>query len=189
MIRAFGRSSYRRSFGQKQGLLRSFGVCVQVFSRCPSSPCFKKLIESNTSAKYGDLSDELGRTPLSYANLGEHIEVVKYLLQGHAEPNVEDDLGQTSLHLLTNNPMPELAELLIEAGADIYTRDKKGMCALHYAALLHKLYVALEKRFDLIIILVKKGVIIDCLTEVTVDLPATSTVPLTKTTTESILEE
>jgi ankyrin repeat protein len=145
-------------------LLRSFGVCVQAFSRCPSSPCFKKLIGSNNSAKHGDLSDELGRTSLSYVILGEHIEVVKYLLQGNAEPNVEDDLGQTSLHLLalSNNPMPELAELLIEAGADINTRDKKGMCALHYAAGLHKPYVALEKRFDLIVILVKKGVTIDC---------------------------
>jgi hypothetical protein len=47
------------------------------------------------------------------------------------------------------------------------------MCALHYAAGLHKPYVALEKRFDLIVILVKKGVTIDCLTEATVDLPAT----------------
>jgi ankyrin repeat protein len=129
MIRAFGRSSDRRSFSQKQGLLRSFGVCVQVFSRCPFSPCFKKLIESNTSAKYGDLSDELGRTPLSYAILGEHIEVVKYLLQGNAEPNVEDDLGQTSLHLLTlsNNPMPELAELLIEAGAEVHSRQERNV--------------------------------------------------------------
>lgn len=64
--------------------------------------------------------DELGKTPLHYAVLGEHFAVVELLLRSGADINAHDE------RVISNTPLGEasrtcslrMARLLVESGAD-----------------------------------------------------------------------
>ncbi|HEY7154662.1 MAG TPA: ankyrin repeat domain-containing protein [Gemmataceae bacterium] len=64
--------------------------------------------------------DELGKTPLHYAVLGEHFTVVDVLLRSGADVNAHDEqrIGNTPLGEAASTCSLRMARLLVEAGAD-----------------------------------------------------------------------
>jgi ankyrin repeat protein len=64
--------------------------------------------------------DELGKTPLHYAVLGEHFAVVDYLLRKGADINAHDEqkIGDTPLGEAAGTCSLQMARLLVESGAD-----------------------------------------------------------------------
>jgi ankyrin repeat protein len=64
--------------------------------------------------------DDLGKTPLHYAAEGEHLEVMRLLLDSGADVNAHDEsvIGNTTLGEVAGNCSLAVAKLLIEAGAD-----------------------------------------------------------------------
>lgn len=64
--------------------------------------------------------DELGQTPLHYAVLGEHLNVIDVLLRSGADVNAHDErvIGNTPLGEAASTCSLRMARLLVEAGAD-----------------------------------------------------------------------
>lgn len=60
-----------------------------------------------------------GRTPLQWAVVEEHVEIVKILLQHRANPNSRNSAGRTALQDACWKNNHELAKMLLEAGADV----------------------------------------------------------------------
>jgi ankyrin repeat protein len=66
------------------------------------------------------------RTPLFHAALGDHREVVAYLLDHHADPNARDQFGDTPLIMACSKANAATAELLLQRGADATLKDQEG---------------------------------------------------------------
>jgi ankyrin repeat protein len=69
--------------------------------------------------------DEVGRTPLHYAVLGEHFAVVNYLLLHGANINVRDEHGNgySPLDEAARSCSLRMVRLLVESGADPSVRS------------------------------------------------------------------
>lgn len=81
--------------------------------------------------------DYVGDTPLVTAIAFGHLELVQYLLQRGADPNVALDDGYTCLLTAVESDAPasvEIVAALIAAGADIHAAGINGWTPLHMAA-------------------------------------------------------
>lgn len=78
----------------------------------------KELVENGYDVNACDV--DLSLTPLHYAAMGGHIEVVRFLLSVGAGVNAhkEEMIGETPLGEVAGNCSYEMAELLVEAGAN-----------------------------------------------------------------------
>ena len=80
-----------------------------------------------------DAVDNYGYTPLKCAVESYHLDAVKVLLQGGANPNTKDASGATPLMQATMMGQKEIVEALLAAKADVAAKDKSGRPALHAA--------------------------------------------------------
>lgn len=78
--------------------------------------------------------DEDMRTPLHYAALKGHTQVVRILLSGGASIHAQDAYGWTALHAAANNGHADVVKVLVQADADPTIPDKKGQTPLHLSA-------------------------------------------------------
>ncbi len=76
---------------------------------------------------------EDGRTPLHVAVIGDHKELVEYLIREGANIDALDKEGRTPLLNAIMLKKPELAHSLIKLGADVKIKCKEGANAIIYA--------------------------------------------------------
>lgn len=76
-------------------------------------------------------ADSKGRTALHFAASNDNEELVAFLLEHGADPNVQDLNGSTPLHLATMTSKG-ICELLVDAGAKSSAVDTFGKTALHW---------------------------------------------------------
>jgi ankyrin repeat protein len=81
-------------------------------------------------------------TPLHYAAMEGHAEVVQLLLANQADVNARDSTGSTALHYAAFRDHGEIVELLLAKGAQVDARDNEGMTPLHEAAIFDNTAVA-----------------------------------------------
>jgi ankyrin repeat protein len=74
------------------------------------------------------------RTPLFHAALGDHADVVAFLLDRKAAPNVRDQFGDTPLIVACAKGHAKTAELLLRRGADPAITDQEGRTARERSA-------------------------------------------------------
>ena len=76
----------------------------------------------------GDVNNEdvHGSTPLHWASLNGHMEVVNRLIQAAADVNKKGHLGYTALHFASKNGHAEVINALLTAGADKTRQNNKG---------------------------------------------------------------
>jgi ankyrin repeat protein len=84
---------------------------------------------------------ESGQTLLHISSSRGHVEVVKFLLNKGANPNLIDDNGQTPLHLSAFKGNLEAVKYLLSKGADANLMDKDGLTALHAAFKYEKIAI------------------------------------------------
>ena len=79
--------------------------------------------------------DEIGKTPLHYAAINEHMEVIRLLLDEGADVNAhkESYIGNTPLGEVAGSCSFDVAEILVEAGAVPTIPGWMQMTALHHA--------------------------------------------------------
>ena len=79
--------------------------------------------------------DDLGKTPLHRAAEGEHLAVMKLLLEYGALVNAHDErvIGNTPLGEVAGNCCYSVAKLLVDAGADPTIRGWMQLTAVHKA--------------------------------------------------------
>ena len=78
--------------------------------------------------------DQFRDTPLIYAALYGHVEVVRLLLEGGANPDRANADQRTALHFAASNGMLEVCLLLLDWGAKVDSVDKWKNTPLHDAA-------------------------------------------------------
>jgi hypothetical protein len=78
-----------------------------------------------------DAQDENGYSALHAATSYSHAELVAFLLNQGAQPNIRDADGDTPLFTCEE---PHVAQLLIQAGADPTVRNTEGKSAAEVAA-------------------------------------------------------
>lgn len=74
------------------------------------------------------------KTPLHYATLGGHIDIVTYLVEMGADINARDKDARTPLHFASLHGHLNVVQYLTERGADINAKDCLGRTPLHWAA-------------------------------------------------------
>ena len=73
-----------------------------------------------------NIEDVLGSTPLHWASLNGHVEVVNRLIKTGGEVNTQRRDGQTPLHSASKNGCVEVITALLAAGADKTIKDEDG---------------------------------------------------------------
>lgn len=96
----------------------------------------KDLIASGISL---NSSGYRGITALGMAALYERIDIVPFLINQGADPNVEFNDGETALMYAAGNDNPGILHLLLSAGANINAKAKDGCTALFYASMLNQI--------------------------------------------------
>ena len=81
-----------------------------------------------------DVSSDWGKTALMEASLRGYADVVKALLDIHADVNARDDYGETALMFAAGKGHAAIVGLLLTAGADVSARTPKGTTALILAS-------------------------------------------------------
>ena len=82
-----------------------------------------------------DVKDSDARTPLHWAAMAGHADIVRLLLQRPetaAVLNSQDDEGFGTLHSAAASGRALIIEQLIAAGADVNIRTRSGQTPLHY---------------------------------------------------------
>ena len=69
-------------------------------------------------------------TPLIYACFGNHIEIVRYLIEMKADVNAASENGTTALMVASSQGQIEIVRLLLNAGADLNKITENGETAL-----------------------------------------------------------
>ena len=66
-------------------------------------------------------SDDRGETPLHYVarRHGDHIEIVRALLDAQADPKARDSRGMTPLHYAAQRGHGEIVQALLDAGVHV----------------------------------------------------------------------
>ena len=77
---------------------------------------------------------EAGSTPLHYAVIKDHPEIVALLLARGADVQATYRSGATALHLAADRGYRDIAALLLAHGADVNARDLSGAAPLDEAA-------------------------------------------------------
>ena len=66
--------------------------------------------------------------------LQSQLEIVKDLVQNHANMNLCDEIGWTPLHCAVSAGCDEIVEILLNSGALVNAQTNNQQVALHYAA-------------------------------------------------------
>lgn len=80
-----------------------------------------------------NLRDSEGRTALFFS-VFQHIDVVKYLLENNADPNLQDNRRLTPIHVAVEERSLSLVKLLYEFKADVNFQSDGGMTPLMRSA-------------------------------------------------------
>jgi ankyrin repeat protein len=91
----------------------------------------KALLDKNP--RLARVRDSSGYSPLHWAAIDGHREVVELLLDRGAEVNGRTTFGNTPLHLASRAGRLEAAKLLIDRGADIHASTNTGITPLSEA--------------------------------------------------------
>ena len=92
----------------------------------------KSLLEQDPTL--ANVTDKEGYTPLHRACYGNHVEVVKYLLQNGANIAAKTEMQWEPLHSCCQWNNIECAQVLIAEGADVNAPSEGGQTPLHIAA-------------------------------------------------------
>ena len=63
------------------------------------------------------------------------VEIIRIMLEKHADPNAVGDQGELPLHSAASSGKAKVCELLLESGANPINKDKTGKSPLHWAAI------------------------------------------------------
>jgi hypothetical protein len=81
-----------------------------------------------------DIKDANGITPIAYAIGGNHLEVVKGLMQIKADPHNIDAAGSSGLHYAAGYGRKEMVEFLLNSGGDANKANAQGQTPLNVAS-------------------------------------------------------
>lgn len=76
-------------------------------------------------------ADAMLFTPLHWAAVKGHLDVVKFLVESDAHVNVRDDRGRTPLHRASDNDHLDVVSYLIEEGAAVNLPDSFGWTPIY----------------------------------------------------------
>jgi len=91
----------------------------------------KKYIELGVKTNYQ--GGRLKSTALYEAVNYDHYEIVVYLLEKGANPNITDNTGYAPINLAAYNNQSKMVQLLIKHKPDLNTQNSEGFTPLHYA--------------------------------------------------------
>jgi|SRR3990167_9614780 len=78
----------------------------------------RELLSAEGGGEDPNFADIVGQTPLWWASVNDHLEVVKELLRVGADPNIVDEDDETPLHWASVSDYPEISKELLSARAE-----------------------------------------------------------------------
>jgi len=81
-----------------------------------------------------DITDANGIQPIAYAIGGNHLEVVKGLMQIKADPHNIDAAGSSGLHYAAGYGRKEMVEFLLNSGGDANKKNAQGQTPFQVAS-------------------------------------------------------
>jgi len=112
-------------YASANGALETVSLLLELFSVNPQW--------FNSSINYRD--NKQGMTPLHYALINKHEEIVKNLVEQGANLNLPDFQGRFPLHLsIQVGCNPEITEFLLNNGSNVNSPDFEGVLPIHYAS-------------------------------------------------------
>ncbi|GBO41154.1 Ankyrin-3 [Araneus ventricosus] len=81
-------------------------------------------------------------TPLHYAVIHNHCEIVRLLIKKEADVDAQDGEDMTALHWIAEGDNVEMVQILLNAGANISIRDKKNRSVTEIAVNSNRLEIA-----------------------------------------------
>ena len=115
-----------------------------LFGACMAADIHKAALDGNLETiqtllagdpALANAKDEQGLTPLLYAVLRGHRNVVELLLDKGADVNVQDNGGYSPVHFASIRGNKEMLQFLISKGADLDRKNGMGATALHDMAI------------------------------------------------------
>ena len=102
---------------------------------CASGLYARAQLLLNQGASVHTRDEAFDRTPMHYASIGGHVNIVRLLLHRNADPNASDLACQTPLMLAAERGNTNVIEELVhEGGAHVWARSSSGNVALHHCA-------------------------------------------------------
>lgn len=93
-----------------------------------------KLLKAGADPNREGAGGLMGGTPLRWATWNSDLKIMKILIKGGADVNLQVNYGQTAL---MDAQTPEAAQLLLDAGADPNLKNDSGQTALDCANVNH----------------------------------------------------
>ncbi len=73
---------------------------------------------------------KVARTPLHYAAMNGHVDIVYIMLDVADYVDIKDNVKKTPLHYAAENGNADIVFALIKAGVNMHTKDKVFACNL-----------------------------------------------------------
>ncbi|XP_063697805.1 transient receptor potential cation channel subfamily A member 1 [Culicoides brevitarsis] len=84
--------------------------------------------------------DAEGRTVIHYAAIGNHINILKYLVKYNGDFNVQDNMGNTPLHLAIENDSYDVIDFFLKLRVKTNILNEYNLAPIHLATDLNKVH-------------------------------------------------
>ncbi|MFC1724792.1 ankyrin repeat domain-containing protein [candidate division KSB1 bacterium] len=119
-------------------LFVSFSSAQEIFKSAQEGDLAKIKELTADNSELVNAKDDDSNTPIFYAALGGHLDIIKFLIEKNAEADIKNKDAETPLHYAAYGGNNNVVLFFVQKGLDINAQTIYGYSPLHYAVLSGK---------------------------------------------------